>query len=252
MFVDSARAADVEVRRRAAIAYARGTGALSFTTALAVWGLWEDEETVHVTVPRSSAFRSRAWVMMHRPRAELDAVTRQAFSVTRLDQTLVDAWSILPSARRREPVIRAINERMTTVGRVRVALDGARRLNGLHEFRQLVRLLAQGCRSELEIWGHDNVFTGPGMPRFARQFPITLGGRTVYLDVFAEPERVDFELDGFSTHGDPRQREADLRRDAALAAQGILVVRFTRRRLLSEPIAVRTEILAILCARQRP
>ena len=64
-------------------------------------------------------------------------------------------------------------------------------------------------------------------------------------------ERVNFELDGASVHGSPRQRETDLRRDAALAAQGILVVRFTHNRLVREPEAVRSEVLAILAA-QRP
>lgn len=40
---------------------------------------------------------------------------------------------------------------------------------------------------------------------------------TMYLDGYAERERVDFELDGATAHGDPRQREIDLRRAEVLA-----------------------------------
>src|SRR5690606_24095615 len=116
----------------------------------------------------------------------------------------------------------------------------------------LLDLLAAGCLSPLEIWGHLRVFTGPGMPRFGRQVRVRAGRRSIYLDVYAEAERVDFELDGAAYHGDPRQREVDLRRDALLATLGILVVRFTHERLLYDADAVRREVLAILSARRAP
>ena len=81
--------------------------------------------------------------------------------------------------------------------------------------------------------------------------PVRLDGCTVYLDVFAEEEKVNFELDGREGHVSKADRERDLRRDAALAARGILVVRFTHYRLTHEPEAVRREVLAILAARRR-
>ncbi|MGW3785615.1 DUF559 domain-containing protein [Micromonospora chokoriensis] len=58
------------------------------------------------------------------------------------------------------------------------------------------------------------------------------------------------ELDGATGHGDPGEREIDLRRDALLATVGILVVRFTHRRLTANPLQVRQETLAILAARR--
>ncbi|MEV2239285.1 DUF559 domain-containing protein [Micromonospora sp. NPDC049891] len=72
----------------------------------------------------------------------------------------------------------------------------------------------------------------------------------MYLDLFAKEERVNIELDGATSHGDPRQREIDLRRDALLATVGILVVRFSQRRLVREPDEVRRETLAILARRR--
>lgn len=66
-----------------------------------------------------------------------------------------------------------------------------------------------------------------------------------------DEERVDVELDGATYHFGDAQRERDLRRDAALSALGILVVRYTARRLFAEPDAVRAELAHILRARRR-
>jgi very-short-patch-repair endonuclease len=170
--------------------------------------------------------------------------------VTPIEQSLVDSWPLLPSADRRTPVIRAVNDRMTTPERVRAALCTVPKLPRRAELSRLLDLLAAGCRSALEIFGHEHVFSARGMPEFQRQVPVRLGNRTTYLDVYAEAEMVNFELDGASIHRDPRQHEIDLRRDALLAGLGILVVRFTHRRLVYETAAVQREVLAILHSRR--
>lgn len=256
VYVEAARPVTATIRRRAALAWLDGSGALSHTTGLSVWGLHEPaaDETVHVTVPRTVRLRSRPGVTVHR-RADFlpeppHAVMRQDAPVTALERSLVDAWPLLPVADRRAPVIRAVGDRMTTPQRVRSALAGAPRLSGRGDLHRLLDLLAAGCRSPLEIWGHEHVFTSPGMPEFHRQVRIRLGSRSVYLDVYAEREMVNVELDGASVHADRRQREVDLRRDAQLATLGILVVRFTHRRLVAETDAVRREVLAILARRR--
>jgi very-short-patch-repair endonuclease len=169
--------------------------------------------------------------------------------VTPIEQSLVDAWPLLPAANRRAPVIRAVNDRLSTPDRIRAALGTVPKLLRRAALGRLLDLLAAGCRSPLEIFGHEQVFSARGMPEFQRQVPIGLGNRTVYLDVYAEAEKVNFELDGASIHRDPRQHETDLRRDALLAALGILVVRFTHRRLVYETAAVQREVLAILRSR---
>jgi very-short-patch-repair endonuclease len=62
---------------------------------------------------------------------------------------------------------------------------------------------------------------------------------------------VAFELDGAAWHTSPVDRARDLRRDAALAALGILVVRYTYERLHAEPMAVRAEARSILAVHRR-
>ncbi len=256
VYVEATRPVTAALQRRAALAWLDGSGALSHTTALGVWGLHDPPagETVHVTVPREVRLRSRPGVTVHRrvdfrPQSPY-ALVRQGVPVTPVERSLVEAWPLLPAADRRAPVIRAVNDRMTTPERVRTATAVAPKLPGRNGLLRLLDLLAAGCRSPLEIWGHEHVFTGPGMPGFRRQVRIRLGGRSVYLDVYAEREMVNVELDGASVHADRRQREVDLRRDAQLAAMGILVVRFTHRRLVTETDAVRREVLAILASRR--
>jgi len=260
VFADASRSGDPDVRHRAALTYAGGEGgggALSHTSALAIWGLIESkrDEVEHVTVVRTSTARSQGWLVVHHPRGFTPQpphmVVRDGLPVTRLERSLVDAWPWLPPARRRAPLIAAVNDRLTTPERLAEALSGAPRITGHAELRELVDKLAAGCRSALEIWGHDHVFTGPGMPPFQRQVPVRLGATTVYLDVYDETTRVNFELDGATVHGNPRQREIDLRRDSALAARGILVVRFSHDRLINDTAAVRREVRTVLLDRVR-
>ena len=79
---------------------------------------------------------------------------------------------------------------------------------------------------------------------------MTVAGRTYYLDLYAAHERVNVELDGAAWHSSRQQREADIRRDAALATRGILVVRFGYQQLVGDPAGVRRQVLAILDARR--
>ncbi|MBM7488836.1 very-short-patch-repair endonuclease [Micromonospora luteifusca] len=246
-----------DVARRAALAYADGRAALSRLTALDVWGLRRQlpGEPVHLDLPIGSGLRDRPHlVVRHRSGftvAPPHAVVREGLPVTRLDRTLVDCWPLLPPVDRTGLLIRAVNDRLTTPQRLVAALAGVPRTTGREALRLLLDRLVAGCRSPLEIWGHDHVFIGPGMPTFGRQTRVQVSGRTIYLDMFAEAERVDIELDGAASHGKPAEREIDLRRDALLATIGILVVRFTHRRLTADPLQVRQETLAILAARRR-
>jgi very-short-patch-repair endonuclease len=167
--------------------------------------------------------------------------------VVNLERCIVESWPLLEADAQRAPAIRAVAERMTTPEPIRATLRANPRLGGRRLLVQLLDLLAMGCRSELETWGYRHVFAGLGL---RWQVPIPLGGRTVYLDSYDETGRLNFELDGRKYHGGVRDRERDLRRDAALAARGIMVVRFTHDRLVREPDQVRVQIRTIMSARR--
>ncbi|MGH3739493.1 MAG: DUF559 domain-containing protein [Micromonosporaceae bacterium] len=244
---------DPWVRRRAALCSAGPVAALSHTSALAVWGLpADDADGVHVMSGPGRRLRA-VGIVAHR-RVGFgpgDVVHRSELPVTTLERALVDAWPVGRNAAQRAPLLTALSGRLTTPERVRDELDSTGNLPGRAALARLLDRLAAGCRSELELWGYDQVFAAPGLPAFRHQVPVRLGARTVYLDAYAEVERVNVELDGAAWHQAKPDRERDLRRDAALAALGIMVVRFSHDRLRYDTAAVVRDIRAILEARRR-
>lgn len=238
-------------RPKAALRYLAGRGGISHISALDAWRIgWSQPRSapIHVMVDPSVHLRGAPGLVIHR-RADFHVsqlLRRAGLLVTPVATTLVDSWPLLPEADRIGLLIDAVIEGHTTVEALRHRLDATPRLTRAAELRRLLDLVAKGCRSPLELWGALHVFTGPGMPEFRRQYR---AGKYL-LDLFAEAARIAFELDGAAFHGDRAQRERDLRRDAALAALGIHVVRFSYARLKSEPDTVRREVLKILAARQ--
>lgn len=239
----------------AAAAYVDDRGAFSHTTALALWDLrpLTAAEPVHVTTDSATRSGGSPSLVVHRrvgfAMEPPHVRNRDGHWVTPVEDALADAWPLVAAPERISHVLNAVSERMTTPSRIGEALAHRPHFGGGRQLIQLLERLSQGCHSHLEIFGAETVFTGSGMPDFVRQAAVRVGGRVYYLDVYAEREKVDFELDGTTWHSGAL-REQDLRRDAALATKGILVVRFTYRRLTREPGRVRREILEILQARR--
>ena len=241
-------------RWRAALLRAGPQAALSHLTALEVWGLpvpLGDE--VHVMTGRRRRLRVDG-IVAHRRCGFMaeppHVLVRQAVAVTGLEWSLVDSWPMLDGDAQRAPLLQAVGRRMTTADRVSHALATTMpRMRERARLRTLLDKIAIGCRSELELWGYDHVFTGPGMPLLERQVPVKIGGTTVYLDLFHRPTATNFELDGAKWHDGFSHRERDVARDAALAELGIHAVRFTHDRLMLEPENVRRQAMAILASR---
>jgi very-short-patch-repair endonuclease len=166
--------------------------------------------------------------------------------VVRLEQAIIESWRWLPVLMRRAPAIVAVRGRRTTTDQLLDALAAYPRTAGANAQRQLYEQLAAGNHSELEIWGHERVFSDKRLPRSRTQKRVEAGGRIFFLDRAFEIEMVAVELDGAAYHGAPGQREGDLKRDSALARLGWLTVRFTHQRLHSEPDRVIDELLGIL------
>jgi len=144
----------------------------------------------------------------------------------------------------------AVRERLTTAARLADQIADFPKLSGRAELVRLLGLLVAGCHSWLEMFGVEHVFSHPSLPPSRGQVEVKLGKRTVYLDRLFELEKVVAELDGSALHSSAADRERDIRRDAALAALGYLVVRYTYQRLIAEPEAVRAELLQILTMRR--
>lgn len=245
------------VREVAAVASVGGGAALSHLSALRRWGLpalagpggTGADGQVHVIVGAARHPRGCDGLVVHRTRRPVPVLERGGVATQRLDDAAVACWPLLPPAARRAPLILAVQQRMTTPQRLATAAQRAGTAPGSNSLRELIGLLAAGCRSELELWGHLSVFDVPGLRDAVRQRPVRIGARTFYLDLAYEAERVAVELDGRAYHSGPQQWERDIRRDLALATAGWQTVRLSHARLTTDVAGVRRDVLAVRAAR---
>ncbi|WP_409329777.1 DUF559 domain-containing protein [Trujillonella humicola] len=243
-------------RVRVAAALSGRGGAASHGTALALWGLLPPPAgPVHVTVEDCRSARGSAGVVLHRNSlAYADRHRVEGLPVTSVERAVVDAWGAPgppPRSDVRAAAITAVRNRMCRPADLAFELGRSTRLRGRAELATVVGLLADGCRSELEIWGVLEVLRTPGMPPFVQQRPIRVGGETFVLDVAYEDAMLAVELDGAAWHGSRRQREDDIRRDSLVATTGWQTLRYGFRRLTAEPTACRRDVLAVYRARRR-
>jgi very-short-patch-repair endonuclease len=242
---------------RAIAAVLATDGVLSHTSALTVWRVLPEEGSIHVSVPAGRRTLRGPGLTVHRVgRLAVDRLG--PFPVTCLPRAVTDTWGLGHGRtatrgsreRARGVVIGTVRERRVTTRELRTELSQRPALPGRRALVELLALVEQGCQSELEVWGVRNVLRGPGMPPFVQQHPVRLPWVTVHLDAAVPELKVAVELDGAAFHGSAAARERDTRRDVALAARGWVVLRFSYRRLTTDPEGCRREILEVCRGRR--
>jgi very-short-patch-repair endonuclease len=240
--------------RVAALARTR-RAVVSHGTALALYELIRPADgPVHLTVESTRSARGSTGVVLHRA-PDLGGVTRRVsgLAVTCPERAIVDAWGLSGHVTRpvvRAAAISAVRQRLCSAQGIGIEMARRPRLPGRAALAQLVQLLADGCQSELEIWGCLQVLRAPGMPAFVQQRRVTVGGERFSLDAAYDEVLLAVEMDGAAWHGSRRQREADIRRDALLATIGWQTLRFGFARMTGDPAACRRELLATHAARR--
>lgn len=256
VYVDAARIGDARVMDRAVMAYVPG-GALSHVDGLRIWDLRHRTLDVrrHAMIAPDRQFRSTERLVVHRRRGfrceSPWAIRHNGIYVVMPERAIIDSWPLLIADDRRAPAIDAVSRGLTSGARLLAELAQSRNQQGAAEMRELFGLLETGCRSELELWGHQSVFEHPSLPGAVLQHRVRTSAGAFVLDRAYMDEMVGVELDGAAWHGSKEQRERDVARDAALAREGWLVVRFTHDRLRREPEKCREELRQILTARRR-
>jgi very-short-patch-repair endonuclease len=242
-------------RARVAAAVEACGGVASHRTALGLWGLAAPAGPIHLTVELGRSGRGPRGVVLHRTRELVDPLRRVAgLPTTCVERAIVDCWGSPRDLARtdvRAAAIDAVRQRMATPGELTHEIERRPCLPGRGALVELVRLLAEGCRSELEIWGCLQVLRGPGMPAFALQRRVEVGGRVFFLDAACDDVKLAVEMDGAAYHGSPTQRESDIARDALLATIGWQTLRFSYRRMTAVPDSCRGDIRAAYQARRR-
>jgi very-short-patch-repair endonuclease len=239
-----------------AAALEHGEAVASHVTALALWGLVEHPNgPVHVTVDLTKSGRGPAGVVVHRSAGIFDERHRvDRLAVTSVERSIVDSWGRPAPLRRsdvRAAALTAVRTRQCSIRELDVELSRRQRLPGRAELARLVGLLADGCQSELEIWGCLNVLRAPGMPPFVQQRRVEVAGERFILDAAYDDVLLAVEMDGAAWHGSRQQRERDIRRDALIATIGWQTLRFSFGRMTGAPDACRRDVLAAYSARRR-
>ncbi|TKJ29130.1 DUF559 domain-containing protein [Blastococcus sp. CCUG 61487] len=238
---------------RAALLHTGPVAALSHTTALHVWGLRDLEWPLHATIDQSLRRAGTPDLVVHR-RLRFDplsgqCVQRRGLRVTTLPRTVIDSWPLLPTAERRPLALDMANRGLVTAAQLGDALAERPNVGGHRGLRQVIELIADGCRSELEAHGVLNVFRHRSLPRGVGQYRVQLSDRHVLLDRAWPEVKLAVELDGARHHTSPEDRRRDLARDRELAALGWVVLRFTYADVLRDPAGVRAKVLEVYRAR---
>lgn len=254
LYAAQASADDWRIRVEAAVRSRRG--AASHGTALALWGLVPPPAgPLHVTVSPGQSGRSVAGVVVHRTQELFDAVRRvDGLPVTCVERAIVDSWGRPGELGRpavRAAAIDAVRRRMCSPRNLRWELDRRPQLPARAALAELIQLLEDGCRSELEIWGCLHILRGPGMPEFVQQRPVAVRGERFILDAACEESMLAVEMDGAAWHGSRQQRERDIRRDALVATTGWQTLRFSFARMTNAADACKRDIRTTHDARLR-
>ena len=226
----------------------------SHRLALDLWGAkGSDPVPIEVTVVRESAPRP-AGVVVHRSRdLHPDHTTaRDGIPVTTAARSIVDAGQVL----KRWGVEAALEDLLrlqhVTLDQVSAALvlHARRGRPGIGALRRVLADRALDDRpadSVLET-AFARLCRDAGLPSPELHPEILVDGVALHPDFGFEGSPVLVELDGFEHHGDRAAFERDRRRDQALTAAGYVVLRFTWRQVVHQPLTVVATLRRVLAA----
>ena len=205
---------------------------LSHIDAAVLWGFYDRVgRRVHVTV---RSHRSVDGLIVHRTR-RLDpdeVTTRHGIPVTTVERTFVDLTDSLNEDRLLRALREAEFKNLLDLDTLNAAVErahGRRRLKALKEAIAQHRP-GQIVRGELEH-RFAELRRGAGLEEPLTNFPVKARGRTYVLDCYWPELRLAVELDGRDAHAREMAFESDRRKDAALNAIGMRLLRFTWQRV---------------------
>jgi very-short-patch-repair endonuclease len=132
--------------------------------------------------------------------------------------------------------------------------NAARELPVLRGRRRMIEVashVAAGAESFLEVHAMQEVFVGAGFAGLLRQHVVNTGERRYRLDLYDPRSMTAIETDGAQFHSSDTHWQRDIRRDADLAALGILTLRFSYWDLLERPEWCRDRTLEVMLRRRR-
>jgi hypothetical protein len=238
----------------AAVLRAGPGAALSHQTAAELLGLTDQRsDVIHLTVPLGRHPAPIRGAVVHRS-GRIGPATHPAQLPprTRVEETTIDLTQSAASfddayAR----VCRAISSRLTTAARLRAALEARPRVRWRTGLATALAEAGSGMHSILEARYVHDVEVPHGLPAATRQARTTQVPLSRYVDNLYEEAGLVVELDGRAAHG-IAQRRADMRRDNAHAAAGIVTLRYSWADVTERPCTVARQVAEVMARRGVP
>jgi hypothetical protein len=212
----------------AAVLRAGPQAALSHQTAAELDGFAAGpSRLIHVTVPLAQHMVEVPGVRVHRS-SRLDLAKHPARTPprTRVEETALD---IAQQARTFDDafgwISRPCNARLTTPSLIRDVMCSRSRVRWRAQLHVALCDIADGVMSPLENRWVRDVERAHRLPAARRQVRVSRDGRVEYLDNLYDEPGIGVELDGHAYHP-VDERWLDIGRDNALAADGIVVLRY--------------------------
>ena len=237
----------------AVMACGRGA-ALSHLDAGAHWRIYASNgTTIHVTIMSRTGRTPPPGIQVHRARNldPADVTVKDGIPVTTVARTLIDLTDLLPTDR----ILRAVREaeylKLLDLDTLIAAVERANGRKNLTELHQALERHRPGqiVRDELEHRFQELRHRG-GLKQPLTNVKVKTSRRTYTVDCLWPDEGVAVELDGRAAHIRAAAFEEDRARDAALAAIGLLPLRFTWYRVTCEGEEVLAELNATLSGRR--
>lgn len=210
----------------------------SHRSAAYLWGIPRpDDDPIEVIVTRRTRSPELDGVMVHRPRdrRDLKPVLRQNIPTTNVLRLLCDLGAVDP-AKVSEAVGHVVTTRLASPVALRAAIDrhSRRGRHGVPAFRDALEewvINGRPVDSQLEK-AMNRLLRDHGLP--PAEFHAHVAGYEVDFWIIGTP--VVLECDGWEFHAKTRrQQESDNARDAAVAAQGYITIRFAFRPIMRYP-----------------
>jgi len=214
-------------RAHAALRWAGSQSALTGEAALFIWGAVDQAPPlIDVTFRSGTGRQTPPWIRVIYTRARFPTAEWQSRALALPEVALIHAFGRIAPNARESLIFTAIGRGHIRVEALREELSRTPRVRGREKLLRIIEAIAAGSESHLERIGSATVFNTAQLRSLLRQHTVRAEGRRHRLDFYDPKTRTAIELDGAAFHGALHQRERDLRRDAVLATQGILTLRF--------------------------
>jgi very-short-patch-repair endonuclease len=201
-------------------------------------------DQIEVAVPRRTRTRRPGYRVAERV---VPAELVQARAGLRLTAPALTTLDLVPTVGA-DVVDRALRSRTVTLPQLRDALSQTSGRRGNRERRWVLLDSRDEPWSAAERKAH-RLLRAAGITGWTANLKVRVRGRTCYLDIAFDRERVAIEIDGRAVHDTAAAFEADRARQNFLVLDGWLVLRFTWAMLCDDPAAVIAAICAALAGR---